>query len=161
MPRSYTWNFKQEASQLLKGLQGDAAEAESSAAALKQFALSPSLSWESHGEELATVKDAINDMGSKLCRLEAIRSMLDPWQQKAVDEALPPARVAATNAGNAIAFLNAHQADFWLPDYRKYVDTLYTETARIANSVHEFQVYAKVHKKDMHLRENLGLSAGS
>lgn len=160
-PGSNTWNFKKEASQLLKGLQGDAAEAESSAAALKQYALTPALSWEAHGEQLDSIKAAINDLGSKLCRLETIERMLDPWQQKAIDGVLPPARVAAANANEAIAFLNSHMADFWLPDYKKYVDTIYTETRKIANSVHEYQVYAKIHRKDVNLRENLGLSAGS
>jgi hypothetical protein len=150
-----------EGSQLLSSLRADAAKAEMSADELKQFAVSPTLSWETHGMELESIKTAINDMGNKLCRLETIRRMLDPWQQKAIDKQVPLARLAAENAQNAIVFLNAHQANFWLPDYRKYVDNIYLETSRIANSVHEFQVYAKIHKEDVNLREDLGLSSGS
>ncbi len=159
--QSSTWNFNKEASQLLKSVRADAMEAENSADRLTHFAALPAMSWESHATELQSVKTAVNDMGDKLCRLQAIRQTLEPWEQKAVDRVVPLARMAAGNAEDAIKFLRAHQGDFWLPDYRKYVDDIYTETARISNSVKQFQEYARVHRKDMNLGETLGMGAGS
>jgi hypothetical protein len=77
---SSTWDFKGEANTILEDVQFDARQALFESDKLQSFAADPGLSWESHADELDLLKGDINDIGSKLCRPEAIRRMVAPWQ---------------------------------------------------------------------------------
>src|SRR5579863_562654 len=130
-PASYTWNFKKEADGIFEDIHADAARAQYHAEQLQSFALSEEMSWESHANELAQVRSAINEMGERLCRLETIRRVVAPWQQRTIDRIAATVRLMADNAQDAITFGNNNQNDLWSPTFRRYTDNLFAEASNL------------------------------
>ncbi len=158
---SYNWNFKGEASRLLNSLQQDSMSAQKHAATLQTFDENPSVDWQIHADQLATIKRDINDMGAKLCRLQEIRRMVAPWQREAIDRVAPNVQLMADNADDALTFLNNNREHLWAPVNRKYADNLYTEAGKISHSVNSYEELAKLHNENRQIRQNLGLKSGS
>ena len=158
---SYTWDFKSEATNLLNGIQQDASNGRDHAALLQSFANDPDLSWQSHAYQLTDLKADINDMSSKLCRLETIRRVVAPWQQNAIDRAATMVRLMADNTEDAITYLNHNEGAFWTPTYRMYANNLYNESNQLSNQVKQFEQYATAHNQEVHLQKDLGMKTGS
>ncbi len=78
-------------------------------------------------------------MGRRLCRLEQIRRVAAPWQQKAIDDAASSVRLMGDNVQDAINFLEAHQADFWEPSYRQNVANVFNESGQLSQSVKDLE----------------------
>jgi hypothetical protein len=157
---SYTWDFHKEASDLLNGLRVDARKARSAADQLRAFENEPEISWQSHADRLAQIKNEVNDMGAKLCRLEAIRSAALPWQQKAIDDVAPAVRLMADNVDDAILYLNAHQGNFWVPAYDLYVTNLSTQSGHLEGVVHNFEQYARLNKELSSAQKSIQMPSG-
>jgi len=155
---SNTWDFKGEANGIFKDIQSDAQAALDHADILQSYADDSELSWQAHADELLPIKEEINDIGARLCRLETIRRVLAPWQQHAVDQIAETARLMADNAQDAILFLNAHHNVLWLPTYQKYVNNLTTEGQSLAHSVGSAVEFASVSKEYRDLRHEMGPS---
>lgn len=158
---SYTWNFTKEARQLITDLSNDANEIQNHAARLQSWADSDQLSWQLHGEQLMNIRAEVNAMGDKLCRLETIKRVVSPWEQKAINQAVPELRELADNTTDAIQFLNTRQGDMWMPTYRKYVENLASLSGRLSSSMNEYVAYAQVHREDKSLQKDLGMRTGS
>ena len=155
--QSYTWNFSREASALLDGVASDAVQARDHAAKLESMMVDANVGWAAHAFELSQIRAEVNDMGSKLCRLETIRRVSAPWEQQAIRRAAPLIARMVANAEAAIQFMNGHQEDLFQPGYRALGTNLYNESDNLARSVREFENYAKVHHEDMQLERTLGL----
>ncbi len=149
-----------EASQLLDSIRISAAKAKTSATQLDVFATNPYIEWQAHGEELAAIRDDVNDMGRAAERLEALRPMAAPWQQQAIDRTVPLVKLMADNTHQAFAFLNDRQGDFWEPGYRKNVANLEVESGQLVQSMKEFEHYAKSRGEEMQLQQTLGIKSG-
>ena len=145
-PASYTWNFDREASQLLDSIRVDAVKAHDQADRLRATAMDPDLDWQTRAIRMASIREDVNDMAGKLCRLEAIRRVTAPRQQQAIDHTARLVKLMDDNTIDALAFLNANEGRFWQPDYRKYVANLDQESGRLAQSMKTFEEYAKVQK---------------
>ncbi len=158
---SYTWNFPSEAQGLLSDIALDARVARSHADTLDRIAMVPDAGWELDGAELDAVRDAVNDMGTKLCRLETIRRVSTPWEQKAINEAAPLIAEMANETQAAIMFLNDHQSNVVGMTYEGYTDGLYQRSDKLANQMDEFEKFSKVHHEDLQLEKSLGLSKRS
>ncbi|HJT87775.1 MAG TPA: hypothetical protein VJ732_07955 [Bryobacteraceae bacterium] len=141
---SYTWNFPKEATRLLNGMRQDANGVADHAAKLEMFATEPNLSWQAHADQLTRIKAEVNDMGMRLCRLQVIQRVSEPWQRQITRRAAPLVQYMADNTEDAINYLNAHQGDFWVPAYRMYTRNLYTEATTLARRIHAGQELAKV-----------------
>ena len=159
--RSYTWDFRGEASRLLSGIQADAANVHRRANKLDVYAADPQITWQVHAEQLTSIKREVNDMGRKLCRLEAIRRVVAPWQREAIDRTVPSVTLVANSTQDAVLFLNHNQRSLWLPAYGKYVANIDRDSGRISHSIRTFEEYAKVRGEDLHLRNELGMKARS
>lgn len=83
-------------------------------------------------------------MGQKLCRLEQIRRVTAPWQQKAIDDAAVSVRLMTDNIQDAIDFLNEYQSNFWEPDYRHNVNNVLHESGQLSQSLRTFEQYATI-----------------
>jgi hypothetical protein len=153
---SYTWNFPSEAQGLLNDIATDAREARVHSDRLDRFASDPDLSWQSHAVELSAIRDAVNDMGSKLCRLETIRRVALPWEKKAIDDAAPLISEMANEAQAAITFLNDHQQDLFSPAYNGFTAGLYQRSVKLSNDMNEFEKFSRVHQEDIQLEKSLG-----
>jgi len=131
---SYTWDFKAEASTILTDIRSDARQAVDHADMLRSFARNPDLSWQTSAYELDQVSAFINDMGAKLCRLEAIRRVVNPQQRKMIDLISAEGRLMAYHAQAAYDFCT-HSQELWRAPYRDDVTNLYNEAEALAHSV--------------------------
>jgi len=154
---SYTWNFHREAHGLLDDVGAEAQQARVQADQLEGFMLNPNIDWESHALELSEIRDEVNDMGSKLCRLGTIRRVTTPWERKAIDDAAPLITEMATETESAIAYLNGHHDYLFNPSYQRQATDLYQQAAKLTKTVHQFETLDKVHQEDIRLEESLGL----
>jgi hypothetical protein len=160
-PASYTWNFQAEASRVLSGLQVDAAKAQYLADKLQTFSLDANVDWQLHANQLAALKREVDDMGRRLCRLEQIRPVAAPWQQKAIDDAASSVRLMADNVQDAINFLNEYHRNFWEPAYRHNVSNVFRESGQLSQSVKSLEQFAKVHSEDLQLEKELSVGGKS
>jgi hypothetical protein len=158
---SYTWNFQAEAQALLETVVSDAREVQDHADHLHGMMLEPEISWQSHALELSQIRDEVNDLGQKLCRLETIRRVTSPWERKAIDQAAPLISELAHDTQNAITILNANHEYLFMPDYTSLGADLYHNSSNLVNSVTEFETFGKVHQEDIRLEKSLGFSKRS
>jgi hypothetical protein len=132
---SYTWDFKGEAKTIFEDIQYDAQRASDDADMLQSFTRSPDLSWQTSADELNQLSDAIDDIGAKLCRLEAIRRGVAPQQQRTIDLISAEGRLMAYHAQSAYNFVTTHSEELWHTTYRDDVTNLYNEAKALTRSV--------------------------
>jgi hypothetical protein len=154
---SYTWDFKGEANTIFKDVRDDAEQALFHTDKLQSYAGDPTLDWQTHADQLEYLKGEINDMGTKLCRLETIRRVAAPWQQHVIDQIATTARLMANNAQDAIMFGDTKPKDLWLATYQKYVNNLYSEASSLTHSAGNAVEFAGVSKEYQELRHDLGV----
>ncbi|HUO24034.1 MAG TPA: hypothetical protein VMU61_00105 [Candidatus Aquilonibacter sp.] len=153
---SYTWNFHREANTLFDGIQTDAQHATNHAAKLQSFAYDSNITWQLDANQLTQIKSEVDDMGKKLCRLEIIRRVVSPWQQKTIDRIADNLQFMADNTQDAILYVNGHQQDLMNPTYRMYANNLYSEGSNLSQSVGDAVEYAKVRHEYRELRDEVG-----
>lgn len=158
---SYTWNFRAEAQGLLDDMASQARHTRDDADQLQTVMSNAESDWQIQAQELSQIRVAVNDMGQKLCRLEAIHRVASPWEQKAIDQAAPLIAEMANDTENAITFLNNHQNDLFMPAYTSLGTDLYRRSASLAKSVTEFEKFGQVHQEDLRLEKTLGLNKRS
>jgi len=147
-PASYTWNFQKETDGIFSDIQSAAAQARYHADKLQSFTWGEEVSWEGHASQLSQLKADIDDMGGRLCRLETIRRVAAPWQQRIIDRIATTVRLMADNAQDAIVFENNNHDYLWSPTYRKYTENLYQEATNLTHAMDHAVEYAKVHALD-------------
>jgi hypothetical protein len=158
---SYTWNFPKEASSLLNGVRADALKVNDQAQQLEDFSKNPSMDWRADADKLSQIRQDVNDMSNKLCRLETIRRVVLPWQQEAIDRTSRIVRLMSDNTADAIVFINANQEDLWSPTFNKYAKNLAQESNQVSTSVRHFEEYAQLHNEKTPVKKTLGVQAGS
>jgi len=109
-------NFPAEASSLLKEVQFTATLLTRDATILESYTRGD-LTRESHAGQITVIKHHINTMGEKLHRLQAIRHLVTPWQQEAIDSVVSPSVMIAAHTQAAIEHLNERSNNLWHPDY--------------------------------------------
>ena len=157
---SYKWDFKGEANAIFQDVQSEAKQAVYDADTLESYTHSSGIGWEIHAEQLVDLKTKINDIGAKLCRLETIRRVVDPWQQRTIDQIAAATWLMADNAQDAIVFGNAHRQALWLSTYQAYLHNLYDDARILTHSVDNAVEFAGVSKEYQGLRSDL-LAKGS
>jgi hypothetical protein len=158
---SYTWDFKAEANSIFQELETLARQTRGDAEQLQTFSRDEGVSWETQGDQLDIIRQEINDMGAKLCRLESIRRALAPWQQAEVDRIAQDVQLMADNAQDAIVYLDNHEQALWMPTYQKYSNNLYREAGALTDSLSDAVTYAGVSKEYQDLRHKLAVPASS
>ena len=144
---SSTWDFKGEANTLFGEIQSAAGDALFHADQLQTFAADDHISWLSHASQWTLIRDDINEIGAKLCRLEAIRSAVLPWQRLEIDRIETIARPMASNAQAAIVFADSNQRLLWVPSYRQEVTEVYNGAKSLTGSVDKAVEFASVSKE--------------
>jgi hypothetical protein len=153
---SYTWNFHQEASNLLNEIAADAHQVQSQADQLQALDRAPNISWQADASRFTQIRAKVNDMGQKLCRLQGIRSAMLPWQQKATNRAASLVLLMKDNTEDAINHLNSNRLDLWTPAYQQYAVNLSDEASRASHTLNNYLEYAKVHQREQKLGQTLG-----
>jgi len=158
---SRTWDFQGEANTIFKDIQSDADQALNDAGHLQSLDRDSLVSWESHAQQLESLKTEINDIGAKLCRLQTIRRVLAPWQQQAVDQIASEAQLMANHTQDAIVFGNTHRSDLWLAPYPGDVNNLESEAHSLDRVVRNAVEYPGVSTQYRELRHDFGTQSGS
>jgi hypothetical protein len=157
---SYTWDFSKEANNLLDQVRIDAAKIHARADDLQILTNSPDVSWQSHASDLTRIRTAVNDMGAKLCRLETIRRVVQPWQQKEIDRVAVATKLMADNVEDAILFLNSHHQELWSPTYVRYAANIQSESVDLSHTLASFEEYAQARHEVRDLSKTLGVRSG-
>lgn len=157
-PASYTWDFKTEANKTFRVIQNDLELAADDADQFQQGEAQPYPDWQSQGGALNDLRDHVNDIGARLCRLETIRRVLSPWQQKAIDRIAPTTTVLADNAQSEITFGNAHPQELWQNYYRGVARDMVDEVTILQHSVAKAVAYPHVRKEYRGLQRQLGVA---
>jgi hypothetical protein len=158
---SYTWDFKAEANSIFQDLETLARQTRNDTDQLQSYDRGSGVSWEIQADQLDIVRQEVNDMGTRLCRLESIRRVLAPWQQAEVDRIAEAVQLMADNTQDAIVYLGAHEEELWVPAYQKYTNNLYKEAGALAESLSNAVAFANVSKEYQDLRHKLGVPATS
>ena len=145
-------NYPSEATGLLKEVQFTATLLTRDAAILESYSRGV-LSRESHADGITTVKHRINTMGEKLNRLQAIRHLVTPWQQEAIDSAVPPAVTLAAHTQAAIERLNDRGNNLWHPDYTDLLRGISERSGQVKEAVNLHLDMAETQDKLERLQE--------
>ena len=156
---SYTWDFKAEANSIFQDLETLARQTRDDADQFQTYSRDQAVSWEIQSDQLNILKHEVNDMGARLCRLETIRRVLEPWQQAEVDRIAQQVQLIADNTADAIVYLASHEHDLWVPTYQKYANQLYKEARSLTQSLSDAVTYASVSKQYQDLRHKLRVPA--
>jgi DNA repair exonuclease SbcCD ATPase subunit len=136
----------QEVSKLLEDIKTQAADLQKDSDTLESFTRN-SVSWESHAEELESIKERINAIGKTIKQLENLRGSASPWQQEAIDRILPVARKLASNTQAAINHLNKNPKMLQDPQYQEYLKSNAEAAQRLSALVSDFVEYGKTKSK--------------
>lgn len=114
-----------------------------------------------HLEGLDVLRADINRIGSELQTLEAERSSLSPWEDKALDRILPLMHDAAENAEKAIQAYTSDEARLWASSYVDDTARIFKDSDEVATLVRDYLKLAKTREKERRMEQSLGDVAGS
>ncbi len=128
-PESYTWNFKGEVNDILAQIEREAAYIKLNAEQLITMARVPmAYSVYSHSTELTLARERINRIGDKLCRLQEVQRVVEPWQQERVKALKARLTDLANDTEAAIEVLNQQNLmDLHQPVYKEYLAGMYRD----------------------------------
>ena len=150
--QSYTWNFQREARGLLSDVHSEAMQTSFHADKLRHF--SPEITWEEDAFQLNAIRQDVNRMGTRLCRLETIERVTAPWEQKAINEAAPLITEMANETQSAIKFLNHNHDYLFNPAYHAYSAEIYRQSTKLDREVNQLE---RTGETSRHLEESTGL----
>ena len=99
---------------------------------------------------MTVIRERVNQLGERLCRLMEIERVADLWQQTAIRSARERLVGLANNTEVAIAFLNESNSPVQLAsaEYGAYLDGMYENADMLCHCVVESQVEYSIENKD-------------
>ncbi len=158
---SYTWDFKGEANVIFQEVEADARQVMNQADRLQSFEMDPNISRETQAILLNDMKQEINYIEAKLCRLGTIRRVLAPWQRKVVDEIASTAPLMVDNETDAIELCNHTPQELKFPIFWRYSKNLYDESRTLTRSAGDAVKFAGVSQEYRNLGHELGARGAS
>ena len=110
---------------------------------------------DSHLAKLTALKGEVNRMGQEITSLMAERESLPPWEQPAVDKALPLLQATAANTESAIEYFNENRDRLWTEAYRDYADRVWRDSEQIAKILKNYLKYDKVRDHEVQVGERI------
>src|SRR2546427_493578 len=147
-----------EVSELLQQIQSVAVKLNRDADTLASLTRGHQVSWHSHAEQLARVKERANDMGTRLQRLQTLKRDALPWQVRAIDAMYAPAVELSTRTQAAIEHLSENRS-YRGGSYGEHVATILERSDQIVESVNNFLEYSETQEKLNRLMEKLELAS--
>ena len=141
----------QEARETLRDLKVAASSASTDADLLEFWSQNSTHGAEAQVGPLAELKQQVNSMSRLAAELEARRASLEPWEQQAVDKAIPLVHEAVANTEKAIVFFNDNRSFLWSADYRRYLEKVDRDSRAIAKTLNNYLKYQKVHEEEKQL----------
>jgi len=138
---------RREVNSLLRKADSDARRVTFHASEIESFEFTPEMSWVTYADQLAQVRDEVNDLSNQLCQLETMRNAIPPSARMAIDKAAIDEHLLADNTEDAIRFLTAHQNQTWLPRYQTYLNNVGDEAHSLRNSLDKVVAYAQARRE--------------
>jgi hypothetical protein len=142
------------AKKTLKQIQASAAAVANEPDQLRMIA-NPKSNPDSHLAKLTALKGEVNRMGQEISSLEAERESLAPWEQLAVDEALPLLQATAANTESAIEFFNENRDRLWTEAYRDYAVRVSQDSEQIAKTLKNYLKYDKLRYQEVQVEQRI------
>lgn len=149
-----------EISSLLSEAQHHAALLDDDADQLVSYTRSK-LHWESHAQQLESMKTHVNNLGNVTAQLNNLRSEGSPWQQQAIDQINPLLQEMANHLTATINHLNENQSRVHMPAYQDYAHGNYELASRISQMIKDFVEYDQAMAKSQSLEQKLELPAAN
>ena len=153
-PDSSTY-FSARASALLAEIQKETAALSLHADTLGTFAWNPQYSWQSHATYLDRVKGHINEVGSRIAKLQRMRNAVHPWQQQAITEVTAHAAQVASSTQAAIVHLRENQNRLFVSEYRDHLKTIADRSGSMKQTVDMFLDYEEAQQRYNQLKGEL------
>jgi hypothetical protein len=108
------------------------------------------LSWQAHSNRLGILKDHVNQLGSTLAELEALKPQANDSQKMAIEHVRPHLVAVAQHLTLAIELVNENSNNIHSPEYGERVSTIYA---------HADALYSKLDAILDHQNVNMRLEA--
>jgi hypothetical protein len=145
-----------QASDLLSQIREEADELLPYAERLDSFARSPLVRWQSHGANLARVKDHVNEVTAQVIELQRIQDKVAPWQRRAIAEVAAHAAQLATTTEAAILHLRENRDRLFVEEYRDHLMTIADRSELLKETVDKYLDLEKTQQRLDQLKDELG-----
>jgi hypothetical protein len=149
--------FSERVSTLLTEIQSEAAAMKLHTETLETFAWRPQISWQSHASYLDRVKGHINNVGERIAELQGISNLVEPLQQKAIDQVTSHAAQVASRTQAAIVYLRGNQDRLFVPEYRDHLKAVAARSNDMKQTLDKYLDYDKAHDAFQRLQNELEL----
>jgi hypothetical protein len=143
-PESYTYNFPNEASNLLNREGMDAAKVRHDANLLQAYERE-NVSWQMYAGRLNRAATQVKKMDGTLCRLRTIKRVTSPWQKQMIARLAPQVTILTDQVNDAIQFLNNNEEYTWSPTLVGYFGDMYATSSNIHQDLRSVEEYARLH----------------
>jgi len=161
-PESYTWNFRQETSDLFQRMTQRAYAVQEEAEQLQTMHSEADLiGWQPEAAQLEQITDDVNAMNETLCRLRHIKHVDSPWQQHAIHRIAPKLMELASYTDVANQYLNSHHSYLYSTDYDADISGIYLRAKGVNQVLHNSEEYASALHEVRTLGHELGVPSGT
>lgn len=117
------------------------------------------LSWQSHSQQINTIKGHVNDLGQILSQLHEARGDASEVQKQAIDRITPLLQDLASNTTTVINHLNENPERTWTPDYKSYVSENARLASELSGAISDFVEYdqTKTRMNELERKLNTGM----
>jgi hypothetical protein len=129
------------------------------ASQLESYTREPTLSWETHANEISLMKDDINRTAKTIEKLNASRSEAAPWQVAAIDRIIPFMQEIAGNTTSAIEYINKYQSRLTMKEYTDYLESNSDLSSHLAGLIAHYVDYGNTKNRYANLQRTIQLSA--
>jgi len=147
----------EEINKLLHDAKTEAVELKNDAHMMESFTRSR-LSWHSHAQQLALIKEHVNKCGEVAQKLNDAKGEGSPWQQTAIERVTPLLSELAKNIEGTIEHLNNNQSRVHFQPFNDYVVANYDLANQLAALISDFVDYGKSKKRFESLGDKLEIA---
>src|SRR6185312_4374138 len=144
-------------STLLQHAKEHAVQAHADAEKIESYTRS-TLSWRTHSDQIARMRDNINRLGKDVAALSGARAEGSPWQQDAIDHIDPLLQSMADHLSAMIQHLNENQNRVHMPPYVDYARANYQLSEKLLATIRDYADYAEAKSQTESLEQKLELA---
>ena len=113
------------------------------------------LHWQSHAQQLESMKTHVNNLAKLSAQLSDMRSEGSPWQQQAIDQINPLLKEMADHLTATINHLNDNQNQVHMPAYQDYARGNYELASQASQLIKDYVNYDKARSQSLALEQKL------
>jgi hypothetical protein len=144
-------------SKLLADAKAEALELKHDSSEMESFTRSNS-SWGAYTEQVALIKEHVNNTGKLLTKLQDAEATGSPWQQAAIKRIEPLLKELAANTEVTINHLNNNPSKIHHLEFKDYVKANFELAADLESLIRDFVNYGETKHKFERLGEKLEVS---